>query len=733
MEWNLLFRRAMPLTAPLHGRRSSSSAAGKLARIIERYSPGRSTRLRARLPGLIERAGGWTGLLCWAGVVWAITLLVRAHLVFMRPSVGLGVDESYVTALAQRMIDGRMLPYVDGVSHRGPVLYWAAALFVLAGGWGWAGMRMLGLLASVACSLFSFLAGRRAGYPLAGAIAAWATPLATLVVIAFPSDGIGVTGEGLANVFVMAGLFAIARGLGDRAAAPSAGWVSGAGALFMLGALTKQSEAGQLLPPALWVVTAAVSRPGLTRARRWHLAGAFLAGAAAPVLAVLLRYAAAGELRTFWYYYVEYNVRVYMAPFAQVDRLEELRRWFSANALVLTLAALGLAGGIARVALAVRTERSLWRGIDRAGFVLVVALGAACSVLGAKAPLRDWAHYFLQVVPWFGLLLGLMFSPPAPEPEARPSPVLAAALLLPLGLLCELGWGTHAAEHRARTLAFRPPAVCRLVQEHSRPGDRMLVWGFWPAFYVDCDRKPASRFVYTTIPAGVVPWFLDVPKSRDDQLAAPGSREALLHDLEESQAALVLDHWYVDRPIRRYEALARYLDQHYYFVGASDGTRVYRRGKRDARMLFDFEGRSLAGWQLEGDAFVDSPKVGAELGQAFLTGQEGRWLLNSFTRARRDSATGSALSPPFALDRERLGLLVGGGVGCRIEIRIEGGPVWQSAQGPTAAEHLFEVNWDVRAHRGKRARLAIFDESEAPWGHCLIDRVELFDVSERVQ
>jgi hypothetical protein len=692
-----------------------------LVREMSFKAPGRAAGwLMGSLPRLARVPQVGTAIACWGAALWAVALLVRAHLVFMRPSVNLHVDEAYVAALAHRMIDGGMLPYVDGVSHRGPLLYWVASAFVLAAGKGWAAMRAAALTVAIACAAFTFLAGRRAGAPVAGAVGAWATPVVTLMVM-HPGDGIAFSGEVLVNAFAMSGLFALAMGLVRPGAGSSRPWVAAAGALFMMAVLSKQSAALTLLAPALWVVVAARARPA---SGGWRLVAAFAAGALTPAVLVVLRYAASGKLSTFWYYYVRYNVAVYMAPYAKVDRLEELRAWASGHVLVVGAATLAVSWGLAQAVAAVRAERSVWRGLDRAGFLLVVAVGAACSVLAAKAPLRDWEHYFVQTIPWFGLLLGLVLCPPGRSRD--PGPLFACLLVLPLASLVESGWALRAPDHRAHTLAARPPAECDLVQRYSRPGDRILVWGFWPQFYLDCHREPASRFVYTTIPAGVVPWFIDVPKSRDDELAAPGSREDLIGDLEKSQAALVLDNWFVDRPIRRYEALARYLDQHYYFVGATGGTRFYKRGKRNSRTLFDFEGRTLEGWTIEGDAFADSPKGGLG-GQGPLTGQSGQALINTFTGARSDAATGTAVSPAFALDRDRFGLLVGGGVGCRIQLRIEGGPVLEQMQGPTAAEHLFEVNWDVRAQRGHSAQLAIIDEGTAPWAHCLVDRVELFD------
>ena len=114
------------------------------------------------------------GLLA-ACVVAAACLVLCAvcELWFLAVDRPLGFDEGYIGALALRLLDGGMLPGVDGVGQRGPVFYWLAAIAqAVFGRYHWFGFRYVtGIAASivVVCLLGLGLLCRR---PLAGAIGA---------------------------------------------------------------------------------------------------------------------------------------------------------------------------------------------------------------------------------------------------------------------------------------------------------------------------------------------------------------------------------------------------------------------------------------------------------------------------------------------------------------------------------------------------------------------------------
>jgi hypothetical protein len=665
---------------------------------------------------------------------WSLVLLTRAHAIFLRPAIPLNQDEGYIAAIGQRMLDGQLLPYVDGVSHRGPMLYWVASVLELFGRESWVPVRLGALATFFVPALFTFLAGRRAGMPVAGAFGAAATPFACLALLPDVKDGIALNGESLLNMFAVLALYALVRALARPDQRPRTAWIAAAGALAMLGGLSKQVGLVAIGPLLLWVVAAAASRPMLSRRERWRLVLAFAGGAAAPLGLVVLRYAVSGELRTFWYYLVQYNFDVYMAPFRGTSRLALLRTWFLEHLTLLTISLVALAWGAAQALLDVRLERrALAAAYDRRGFLITVALSAVFAMLGVKAAMRDWGHYFVQAVPWCGLLGGLLIEPAMRSLAGARRGALAAAqalILFPVLVVTEAVWTPRARVHTRNLRHFSSPPVCRTIHAHSTPDDSLFVWGFWAELYTFCARRPASRYVFTTFPAGLVPWFIHASKQEDDARAVPGSREILIAELEAEKPPVIVDGHarFAHRPMRRYEQLGAYLDQHYAWIDTVQGAEVLLRGKKNRRMLFDFEGERLGldGWERHGDAFFDeSPPVGRP-GQSPVFGQQGSGFVNSFTTMRRDAATGTAVSPWFVIDRSHLGLLYAGGRTASVGVRIEGGPTLSKTGSDT--EQFFEAVWDVAMYRGKRARVALEDPSTAPWGHIMVDRIELFDI-----
>lgn len=141
------------------------------------------------------------------------------------------------------------------------------------------------------------------------------------------------------------------------------------------------------------------------------------------------------------------------------------------------------------------------------------------------------------------------------------------------------------------------------------------------------------------------------------------------------------------------------------------------------RTLFDFEDRSLDGWEREGLAV--SPAAGPTRAQLAVTGYRGVWFANSFHPQFGDAAIGTAMSPAFVLDQDSLRVRVGGGAGAEtgVELLVDGARVGE-AHGENR-EFLREAVIDVRSWRGRSARLRIVDQSAGAWGHALVDDVAL--------
>lgn len=209
-----------------------------------------------------------------------------------------------------------------------------------------------------------------------------------------------------------------------------------------------------------------------------------------------------------------------------------------------------------------------------------------------------------------------------------------------------------------------------------------------------------------------------------------------LHDSLESQrfAAIVLDRWpdFWLREVPRYyrpdEILPR--DERPRTVtGATTAPRHIWRPKSDplpqgARVLFNFESGTYDGWTVEGTAWGTRPTSRRLADQGQIFGARGRYWATSFHG--RDRATGTLTSPTFTIDGRRLTARIGGGrQGVRAELRVEGRVVGTAAGDNN--EGLAEVEWNVEAHRGKRATITLVDESAGSWAHLSADEFLLWD------
>lgn len=147
---------------------------------------------------------------------------------------------------------------------------------------------------------------------------------------------------------------------------------------------------------------------------------------------------------------------------------------------------------------------------------------------------------------------------------------------------------------------------------------------------------------------------------------------------------------------------------------------------RKQRVVFDFEDHDLEGWELRGSS-LRRTSSGPGRGQRGVQGVVGRRYLSSYHPRRGDAPTGTALSPPFEIDRSYLGLRVGGGFSerTRVDLMVDG-DVIRTALG-LDREVLYEVAWDVSRHRGKLARVRVVDEGRKGWGHIMLDHVVLYE------
>jgi hypothetical protein len=493
-------------------------------------------------------AAAFTRVRRFAAEQWAAGLLVliattgtlAVHIWMLRHyQAPASWDESYIAAAAERLLGGRFLPYVDVVSHRGPLLYWVAAVFErLTGRMNWLGMRWMALVCGMGLVWACAVAGWQARRPLAGALAGLLVSLAVLGVCS-TGAGIAVNGEHLAAPLAILACAAVAYAVRTprrRVAAAAVG-----GALAALAGLAKQTSLVLALPLAVWLAACAIAEEGAApRRTRWAPVIALALGCAAPLVIVVLIYAASGHLHEFTYWYATYNASIYMQPYRTVAKLPIVWSWLldQPHCLIAVLVAAFSAVLRPLAAAGSLRPRALARGYLTHGFEATVAAGGLLALLAGISVLRFWAHHFVTALPWIALLIGTYVEAALAQPASTGR--VAARLLLVVLLAVTYGNALGSARN-ARGPGFVGPfwdPICKVVNEQAPPGQPIFVWGFDADVYVTCKRQPASRFVYSTLVAGIVPPFWN---ETNPLRVAEGARAALMSDLTATDPPLVLD------------------------------------------------------------------------------------------------------------------------------------------------------------------------------------------------
>jgi len=483
----------------------------------------------------------------------SITLGIAVFSFFLSPSGQVGYDEGYEAAGVERLIDGRGLPYVDVVAIRGPFLYWTQAIFhLLTGRFQWTGTRVMALAACATTGTAGFLGAWAAGWPLAGAIAA-ALNVYVLATLSPPGSGVAIHGEPVAIAYISTAFCLMSFGL-YRARTPRQRTVLLAlgGAVLAMGILTKQTLIVCGLPMLVWVVArgsvaAGEAEGGGPRVRAvlrgWALP--FLAGGVALVASVLLRYALAGELGTFFYWSSGVGSKIYMEPY-QGRVAKMVLAWFMGEqwAIIATV----LAGTVALASICGRATDASWRGLltglRESAFETVVGLTTVSLIFAAAVPLRMWGHYFVPVWIFAGMTLGILIERFAVRGAASPRAAQAVVVLI-VGTLLVVAGGNRLNQLRNERKAggwrgSRPNAVCAEIDRIAGPGrDQVFIWGLAGDLYVTCQRRCASMYTHTTLIVGIVPPFWDEPT---EKRIPKGSREKLLSELTANAPKVIIDH-----------------------------------------------------------------------------------------------------------------------------------------------------------------------------------------------
>jgi hypothetical protein len=575
-----------------------------------------STPLQLRLEQLLSRVApeDWFWVLA-SGI--AAFYGLRSAWFFFHMNAPLHFDDGYVTSVGERLLDGQWLPYVDAASHRGPVMYWLAALAQTIGGrMEWYGVRALCSLAFLTSLAgvwgSAFCRGRR----FVAAFGALGFVFINIALLELQTV-FGLVGEAMATPWLMMAFLATSLALRSgepsgkalsklervRALRVRCALLATAGVLSALSGLTKQTYLIVVGPLLLWTLSVALSESAggesaggeaaESRMQRWAPVAALTIGWIVPPLLVVLLYVAKGHWSTFYYWFYRYNVDVYMAPFEGVRVGKTLYHWARDNgylsfALVLLLTS--MASQYAAPLLS--SKNPLAKTYALHGFELTVLLQALLSLAIGFSTLRFWPQYFLPPVPWFALLVGLSLEHSLGKSpyQARPAgeswlPLLVTTLGLAGFAVCMLEQSMYTLVHARQNGQFidaRPERLCTDIDRLAPAGKPIYIWGFDAEYYVTCQRHPVSRYVYSTLIAGQVPpdWGIH------PEWSARNSVDTLLSELEAADPPLILDSPQRARGVSMtdIEPLNAYLREHYCDTGAvrtNDGRRMNAWQRRD--------------------------------------------------------------------------------------------------------------------------------------------------------
>jgi hypothetical protein len=478
-------------------------------------------------------------LTLWAALI-AVTITV-AHLPSFVHRL-LDGDEAVYASIAALVNAGAALYGVGGVDNKPPGIFWVyAATFQAAGTYQMTAIHAVGLVVMLATCGLLFVIGRDLSGPRTGLL----TALFYGVLTAAGNPRLLATNT---EILMMLPLTASVLLMLRRR------WLW-AGLLLVAAGAFRQVAAVNVILAAFAMVW--LEPPGSRRrASAWFIGGV-AAGLAAGALALL----ATGSLAGFWRWTVT-SLYGY-ASTAWIPSYVWSRAQDSIVPFVVDMAVMW----IAAIALITR-----WRHLDTRERLVLVWL--AVAMVGSVAAGHLSWHYFIQAMGPLAVAAALAFE----RLTLRRWAVAIAALGI---LLPSLGWWAYDLTADPLTYDFSGPvpqheAVAAYIREHTTRGQRVFVWGDWPALYVESDRLMASRF----------PGFLrgfergsSIPPDNWDTKADVWP--ALESDLRAHPPALMVDTaaagWsdFSMYPMRNYPVLAALIAFDYHEVARIDGVVIY--------------------------------------------------------------------------------------------------------------------------------------------------------------
>ncbi len=145
-------------------------------------------------------------------------------------------------------------------------------------------------------------------------------------------------------------------------------------------------------------------------------------------------------------------------------------------------------------------------------------------------------------------------------------------------------------------------------------------------------------------------------------------------------------------------------------------------------LIMNFDDGTYGNWTVEGEAFGRKPidKTDATTFRMF-KGYDGEGFVAS-GHGRNTKPTGTLTSPEFTIQRDYITMRVAGGPDPKrlgVKVMVGGQEVGRATA--TKGNYLDDVSMDVKAHKGKKAQIVVFDDAKGWWGYFAVDQLRQSD------
>jgi 4-amino-4-deoxy-L-arabinose transferase-like glycosyltransferase len=486
--------------------------------------------------------------------VAALTAVLRAPS-FVYPIMD--IDEGSYAAIACRMLAGG-LPYRDGVENKFPAIFYLyTAVFGLFGRYNMQAIHAVAAMAALGTSLVvgavaAYLAGQRGADGSGARRARWlAATFYAVFSTTYEPKLLAANTELFAVLPASLAVLVYLRARGRPGAFLAVGALSACSLLFkqVAGLLLAALAADRLIRGLL--------RGDLRRSTGdIALIGVGVVGLSGTVAVVYWRQGILHDAVFWsWTYVFHHYIPAATASGGFVTRLFKCFLPF---------------------ALAMSPLLFLGRSVRWRGEALVIWLWLAAMTGAALIGGRMYGHYFLLTIPPLSVLAGVGGAEwllAASAGERRRLAALVATMAL--GFLAA-AWLFRAATDSWIELSPDYRRASAYVRARTQPDDRVFVWGWFPALYVDADRCPASRFVYTHLLSGTRSQSGATTRGH----LVPEAWPMLMADLERAPPAYILDtspgRYDYPFPPEQYPALARLLSSAYRLETEIAGIRLFK-------------------------------------------------------------------------------------------------------------------------------------------------------------